>query len=303
MKIDLITGFLGAGKTTFLKRYASYLITQGEKIGIIENDFGAVNIDMMLLQSLQDQCVIEMIAGGDQSSYLRRFKTKLIAMKMRGIERVVIEPSGLFDIDEFFDLLHDEPLNQWCELQNVITIVDGSRLHLLNADMQEIFTQQLLAAGKSIITKTQQNDQEVILRQINKILEPYHFFIQDHECYCQNIKNLTEKDMQQLSQCGYQLRGILRKHHHSFDDYETLYIMDKHFLLPDITERIKNVMQDHQYGIINRIKGFVSNDDHSWFEINATENEFHVEPVANGQEVLIIIGEKLNKEAIMSYFQ
>ena len=43
IKIDLITGFLGSGKTTFLRKYASYLITQGQNIGILENDFGAVN--------------------------------------------------------------------------------------------------------------------------------------------------------------------------------------------------------------------------------------------------------------------
>ena len=49
IKIDLITGFLGAGKTTFIKKYASYLMKQGRKIGILENDFGAVNVDMLLL--------------------------------------------------------------------------------------------------------------------------------------------------------------------------------------------------------------------------------------------------------------
>ena len=53
IKIDLITGFLGAGKTTFIKKYASYLMKQGKKIGILENDFGAINVDMLLLQDLE----------------------------------------------------------------------------------------------------------------------------------------------------------------------------------------------------------------------------------------------------------
>ena len=44
VKVDLITGFLGSGKTTFIKKYAQYLIDQGYRIGIIENDFGAVNV-------------------------------------------------------------------------------------------------------------------------------------------------------------------------------------------------------------------------------------------------------------------
>ena len=50
VKIDLITGFLGSGKTTFIKKFARYLMELGENIGILENDFGAVNVDMMLLQ-------------------------------------------------------------------------------------------------------------------------------------------------------------------------------------------------------------------------------------------------------------
>ena len=65
VKIDLITGFLGSGKTTFIKKYAQYLMSQGFHIGILENDYGAVNVDMMLLQDLMgEQCELEMISGG-----------------------------------------------------------------------------------------------------------------------------------------------------------------------------------------------------------------------------------------------
>lgn len=61
IKIDLITGFLGSGKTTFIKKYATYLLQQGMNIGILENDFGAVNVDAMLLQDiLGDHCTLEM---------------------------------------------------------------------------------------------------------------------------------------------------------------------------------------------------------------------------------------------------
>lgn len=52
-KIDLITGILGSGKTTFLLKYARHFIDRGENIAILENDFGAVNIDMMILQELK----------------------------------------------------------------------------------------------------------------------------------------------------------------------------------------------------------------------------------------------------------
>lgn len=127
IKIDLITGFLGSGKTTFIKKYATYLLQQGMNIGILENDFGAVNVDAMLLQDiLGDHCTLEMVAGGcDADCHRRRFKTKLIAMGMCGYDRVLVEPSGIFDMDEFFDALHESPLDRWYEIGNVITIVDA----------------------------------------------------------------------------------------------------------------------------------------------------------------------------------
>ena len=65
VQVDLITGFLGAGKTTFLRKYAAYLVAQGHNVCILENDFGAVNVDAMLVQDLLgERCEIETISGG-----------------------------------------------------------------------------------------------------------------------------------------------------------------------------------------------------------------------------------------------
>ena len=112
VQVDLITGFLGSGKTTFLRKYVQYLVAQGHNVCILENDFGAVNVDAMLLQDLiGDNCDLETISGGcDCDTHQRRMRTKLISMAMRGFDRVVIEPSGIFDVDEFYDILRDEPL-------------------------------------------------------------------------------------------------------------------------------------------------------------------------------------------------
>ena len=84
VKIDLITGFLGSGKTTFIKKYAKYLIDQGLNIGILENDFGAVNVDMMLLQDIAgEKCTLEMVKISIQSTikahlYRQAFDKKMI---------------------------------------------------------------------------------------------------------------------------------------------------------------------------------------------------------------------------------
>ena len=91
VQVDLITGFLGAGKTTFLRRYAAWWAGQGVKVCVLENDFGAVNVDAMLLQDLEARGVeLETISGGcDCDTHQRRMRTKLIAMAMRGFDRVL----------------------------------------------------------------------------------------------------------------------------------------------------------------------------------------------------------------------
>ena len=71
-------------------------------------------------------CDLETISGGcDCDTHQRRMRTKLIAMAMRGFDRVVVEPSGIFDVDEFFDVLRDDPLDRWYHIGNVIAIVDA----------------------------------------------------------------------------------------------------------------------------------------------------------------------------------
>ena len=73
VQVDLITGFLGAGKTTFLRRYVRYLVQQGHKVCILENDFGAVNVDAMLVQEvLGPGCDVETISGGSDCATPQR---------------------------------------------------------------------------------------------------------------------------------------------------------------------------------------------------------------------------------------
>ena len=160
VKIDLITGFLGAGKTTFLKKYAEYLIAKGQNIGILENDFGAVNVDMMLLQDLMgDNCELEMVSGGcDADCHRRRFKTKLIAMGMCGYDRVIVEPSGIFDVDEFFDVLHEEPLDNWYEIGNVIAVVDAELENELSAEADYLLASEAANAGKILLSHADEAD-------------------------------------------------------------------------------------------------------------------------------------------------
>ena len=155
VQVDLITGFLGSGKTTFLRKYVQYLVAQGHNVCILENDFGAVNVDAMLLQDLiGDNCDLETISGGcDCDTHQRRMRTKLISMAMRGFDRVVIEPSGIFDVDEFYDILRDEPLDRWYRLGSVIAIVDAKLESELSPQAGYLLASEAASAGLVVMSR------------------------------------------------------------------------------------------------------------------------------------------------------
>ena len=153
-RVDLITGFLGSGKTTFIKEYASYLAKQGSRTAIIVNDYGAINVDRMLLgDTLSDSCHLEMVIGGDADCTRRRLKTKLITVAMAGYDHVIFEPSGIFDVEEFCDLLYEEPLERWYKMGSVITIMEDGIGDDLSGEAEYIFTSQIAKAGTVIVSK------------------------------------------------------------------------------------------------------------------------------------------------------
>ena len=153
--IYLITGFLGSGKTTFIEKYARWLVAKGERVCILENDYGAINIDRVLLQDLLGpNCELEMVVGGDGAeAHQRRFRTKLISMAMLGYTRVLVEPSGIYDIDEFFDTLYEEPLDRWYEVGSVLAIVDARLDPALSAASRYLLASEVANAGKIILSK------------------------------------------------------------------------------------------------------------------------------------------------------
>lgn len=310
IKIDLITGFLGAGKTTFLKKYARYLMDQGQNICVLENDYGAVNVDMMLLQDLRGEtCELEMVAGGcDADCHRRRFKTKLIAMGMCGYDRVLIEPSGIFDVDEFFDALYEEPLDRWYEIGNVITIVDARMERSLSREAEYLLGSQTASAGKIILSHGQEATGEDIsetVEQINHALESISCkrrFCQD-DLLQKDWDNLDEADFKEILSCGYETENYVKNWEEDDLGFTSLYYMDMHIKRQELQDAVKRILTDPACGHVFRIKGFLKSEDGQWLELNATRETVRLEPIALGQEVIIVIGEELVDEKIRLQLQ
>lgn len=308
VKIDLITGFLGSGKTTFIKKYVQYLLKQGLKIGIIENDFGAVNVDMMLLQDLiSNRCELEMVAGaGDLESHRRRLKTKLISMKMRGIDRIIIEPSGIYDVDEFFDVLHEDPLDNWYEIGSVITIVDAKLDRHLSRQSRYLLASQIVVAGQIVLSKTQLSNQEDIeytIEYLNKALEEFHGKKRKKMDFIyKNWDTLSNDDYQTLINSGYKYESIEKLWFDQNDTFRSLYFMNKKISKEKLIKIVQELMNGQECGNIFRIKGFILLEDNTWLEINATKSDIEIKSVENGQEIIIVIGENLIEKSIQKYF-
>ena len=308
-KIDLITGMLGAGKTTFLLKYARHLIDSGRRIAILENDFGAVNADMALLQELKcENCQLEMISGGgDAHCHRRRFRTQLIALGMQHFDRVLIEPSGIFDMDEYFDTLYESPLDRWFEKGTVITVADPFTDDELSDEIKFITGSESSCCGSLVVSKlTGAEDTSVytnLLERLNSSLE----FIKckrrftEEDLISKPWDELTDDDLEKISSSGYRNESYIKLFNRDTLSTGVHYFMHVHIPEDQITTLVKDIFNNSACGKIYRIKGSLKAGNGSWLRINATPAAVSVTSAADGQAVLIVIGDSLNLSAINSH--
>lgn len=308
VKIDLITGFLGSGKTTFIKKYAKHLIDSGANIGILENDYGAVNVDMMLLKDLEgENCELEMIAGGcDADCHRRRFRTKLIAMGMCGYDRVIVEPSGIYDVDEFFDVLRDDPIDRWYEIGNVITVVDAKLEPELSDQADYLLASEAANAGCIVLSRSQEAEDAEIentVAHLNHAMEKVQCKRRfQNDIIIKDWDTFDNTDYEKLLSCGYVSESYRKMHIEEGETFKSLYFMNLDKTKDEITEAAKKVLEDGECGKVFRVKGFLKDKEEKWLELNATHQEIRTAPISEGQEVVIVIGEEMNEAKIRGYF-
>jgi len=290
-QIDLITGFLGSGKTTFLKNYAMYLKEKGENVAILENDYGAINVDRMLLGDIN--IPVEMVIGGDKECLVRRMKTKLISMHMQGYTYVLVEPSGIFDTDDFFDILSEEPLNNWYNIKNVYCVYDILTNNLDKVE-KAVLANELSVAGSVIVTKRDIAKTDLDINYLNMILNEYG---SERVLDSSSIFYNNSLDYNKIAK-GYRTSDVFKNFDNGFD---SLFIFYKDLNLDILKEYSKELLSE-DYGKILRIKGFIL-EDGIWNSFNATPYNIDIEQISVGQNVVIFIGEKLNKDKIRSLFK
>ncbi len=310
IKIDLITGFLGSGKTTFIRHYAKHFLDEGKRICILENDFGAINVDRVLLQDLLgENCGMEMIVGGDGfEAHQRRTRTKLIAMAMNGYERIIVEPSGIFDVDELFDLLYEDPIDRWYEMGNVLTIVDAGLPKDLSDGSDYLLASQCACAGRLIMSRTQLYDsqrQKSVISHINAAMEKIgsrRRFSIDTDVETLSWDELADDDLDRIADTGFVRDSYVKQPVVEKGDFASLFCFYLELSESTLRNKIGALFLDPACDGVFRIKGYMHVTEGRWIQLNATREAVEISDCAEAQDVLIIIGEALDKDAIRKYF-
>lgn len=164
-KVDIISGFLGAGKTTFIKQLIEKVFTN-EKIVLIENEFGEIGIDSRFMQNAGIE-VTEMNSGcicctlvGDFAKSLKQ------VVDQYAPDRIIIEPSGVGKLSEVVAAVEDVKDEAGIEINSKITVVDGKKARMYMKNFAEFFKNQVEHASTIVISRTQMMKEEELTRCI-----------------------------------------------------------------------------------------------------------------------------------------
>ena len=169
-KVDIISGFLGAGKTTFIKKLLSD-VWAGEKLVLIENEFGEIGIDGGFLKDAGVE-ITEMNSGciccslvGDFGTALKQVITDYTP------DRIIIEPSGVGKLSDVIKAVKDVSGNLDVELDSYTTVADVSKVKIYMKNFGEFFNNQIESANTIILSRTQTTTQDKIEKAVAMIRE------------------------------------------------------------------------------------------------------------------------------------
>ena len=154
-KIDIVSGFLGAGKTTLIKKLLAEAFS-GEKLVLIENEFGEISIDGGFLKESGVQ-ISEMSSGCICCSLVGDFGKALVdVQKQFDPDRILIEPSGVGKLSDVIlaveNTVKDVPE---MKLNSFVTVADASKVKVYMKNFGEFYNNQIETAGTIILSRTQ----------------------------------------------------------------------------------------------------------------------------------------------------
>ena len=220
-KIDIISGFLGAGKTTFIKQLLKEAIS-GEKVVLIENEFGQIGIDGGFLKDAGIE-IREMNSGciccslvGDFGRSLEEVLTKYQP------DRVIIEPSGVGKLSDVMNAVKNVASEIEVMLNSAVTVVDVNKCRMYMKNFGEFFNNQIENAGTIVLSRTDVADPKKVqgavemLRQHNAkatiVTTPCS------ELTGAQLLEMIEQEDDMAEELMKEAREHMHEHHHHDDD-------------------------------------------------------------------------------------
>jgi len=294
VKIDLISGFLGAGKTTFANMLLRHYMDKGLKPIYIVNEFGKTGLDAEIIKSDGFEAIE--IEGGCICCTLKDdiSSTILNVIDVFSPTNIVFEPSGIFIFDNFFVMLKEPNIRQRCELGNIITIVDSINFSFSKATYGGFIYNQIKNAPAIVLSKlekTTHSADDVIcdIKNINpgttvisKVWDSWN---------AEDFSHLLSQEKD--SHISYQahnhssLRSITIKPQISFTQKE----------LDQFLARYKAGI----FGELYRVKGIITHEKQPML-INIAKDDITLEKFKGiAESTLTFIGQTINKDEIYSF--
>ncbi|MCQ4925341.1 GTP-binding protein [Tissierella carlieri] len=310
IKIDIISGFLGAGKTTLIKEMISQKL-YNEKVVIIENEFGEVGIDGELIR--ESGLEIKEINSGCICCSLTQDFEKSIEEIIEKINpgRIIIEPSGVGKLSEIIKACKSERLEDLIQVNMLITVVDVERFCLYISNFGEFFEDQIKNAKTILLSRTNNTGKEeieLVTREIQKINSRGNIVSTPwQELKLNTIISLAEKNtISPINKKVKNIRVVKEKvkksnSHKVFQSWglETPRIFTKN----KIEDIVRKFDISKEYGNILRAKGIVEIQDNRWIQFNYVPGDIQITEVSpNYNGKVSIIGTGLNKNKLNKIF-
>lgn len=314
-KIDIVSGFLGAGKTTLIKKLIREAYA-GEQLVLIENEFGEIGIDGGFLQDAGIQ-ITEMNAGCICCSLVGDF-TKALTQVLEQFhpDRILIEPSGVGKLSDVIRAV--QGIDQALSLNSATTVVDAMKCRMYIKNFGEFFDDQVSHAGCIVLSRTANMSLEkleactALLRQHNPtatiITTPWDAL---DGRQIQEAMEGRESLAQALSALAAEHLDHHHDHEHGHDHghdadqvftswgMETIRAYD-----PEDLSHMLAALDGGAYGQVLRAKGIVAGKDGQWLHFDYVPGEAQVRkgtPGVTGR--LCVIGAQLQEEALASLFE
>lgn len=256
-KVDIISGFLGAGKTTFIKELISKLYKDG-KLVLIENEFGEIGIDSRFMQDAGIE-VTEMNSGcicctlvGDFARSLKQVVDEYHP------ERIVIEPSGVGKLSDVVKAVSDMQEEAQIEIGSLITVVDGTKAKMYMKNFGEFFNNQIEHADTIVLSRTQKMQEGKLkecvdlLREKNAkaeiITTPWDMLSGEMiEAALNHGRNLQAELMEMIEHEHEEHGHEHHEHHHDHEEHAHEHDEDDHHAHDEHHEHSNHDHHEHEH--------------------------------------------------------